>query len=149
MRKSHFLVSAMMLNRLVRFYVSRHGRDLIEVRGARTYARTRMDAASDRNLFLFSVVVVFLALGFFFEKQFVDHPALLKIGRDLAQCPIVFNVLLYDKTVQERLGKWPQPPADRCAISIPLRVLCVTNSKWRRHQTGNRLPQHRQMPTWN
>jgi hypothetical protein len=64
-----------------------------------------LDAASDRNLFLFSVVVVFLELGFFFEKQFVDHPALLKIGRDLAQCPIVFNVSLYDKSVQERPRK--------------------------------------------
>jgi hypothetical protein len=105
-----------------------------------------LDAASDRNLFLFSVVVVFLELGFFFEKQFVDHPALLKIGRDLAQCPIVFNVLLYDKSVQERLGKWPQPSADCCARSIPLCVLCATKSKWRRRQTGNRLPQHRQMP---
>jgi hypothetical protein len=36
-----------------------------------------LDVASDRNLFLFSVVVVFLELGFFFEKQFVDHPALI------------------------------------------------------------------------
>jgi hypothetical protein len=44
-------------------------------------------------------------IRFFFEKQFVDHPALLKIGRDLAQCPIVFNVLLYDKSVQERPRK--------------------------------------------
>ena len=71
-----------------------------------------VDAASNRNLFVFSVVVALLELGFFLEKQFVDHPALLKISRDLTQCPIVFNVLLYDKVVQERLGKWPQPSAD-------------------------------------
>ena len=30
-----------------------------------------VDAASDGNLFLFLVVVAFLELGFFFEKQFV------------------------------------------------------------------------------
>ena len=44
------------------------------------------------GIYFFFLVVVFLELGFFFEKQFVDHPALLKIGRDLAQCPMVFNV---------------------------------------------------------
>jgi hypothetical protein len=56
-----------------------------------------LDAASDRNLFLFSVVVVFLELGFFFEKQFVDHPAkplLSELGhpqRGLGQSSIFYS----------------------------------------------------------
>ena len=37
------------------------------------------------------LVVVFLELGFFFEKQFLEHPTPLKISRDLEQCPVVLK----------------------------------------------------------
>jgi hypothetical protein len=74
-------------------------------------------------------VVVFLELGFFLEKQFLEHPATLKIGRDLAQCPIVFNVLLYDKRFKNASESCRSRPLIVCARSIPLCVLCVINSK--------------------
>ena len=74
--------------------------------------------AFDRNLLLFSVVVEFREFGFSFEKQFIDHLALLKIGRDLAQCPIVFNVLLYDKPMRDPSESCRSLPADACVRSI-------------------------------
>ena len=61
-------------------------------------------------LFLLVVVPVFPELGFFFAKQFLEHRALLKIGRDIKQCPVVFNVLLNDETLHKSLRK-AQPPS--------------------------------------
>ena len=52
------------------------------------------------------IVVVFPALSFFFETQFLDHPTPLKIGGDLEHCPVVLNVILYDKTLQKYLGNF-------------------------------------------
>jgi hypothetical protein len=51
------------------------------------------------------IVVVFLELGFFFTKQFLEHRAPLKISRDLGHCAIVLNVLLYDKTLHKKPPK--------------------------------------------
>jgi hypothetical protein len=45
------------------------------------------------------IFVVFLQLGFFVEKQLLDLPTLRKIASDFEQCPVVLNVLLYDKTL--------------------------------------------------
>ena len=55
------------------------------------------------------IVVVFPELSSFFEKQFLDHPTPLKIGGDLEHCPVVLNVLLYDKTLQKHLRNLSQP----------------------------------------
>ncbi len=65
-------------------------------------------------LFLFVLVVVFLELGFFFVKQFLEHAAPLKIGRDLDQCPVVLNVLLYDETLHKK------PPKGAAALPLTL-----------------------------
>ena len=51
--------------------------------------------------FLFVVFVVFLELGFLFEKQFLDLPMLFGIRGDLEHFPIVLNVLPYDKTFHD------------------------------------------------
>jgi len=63
---------------------------------------------------------------FFFEEQFLEHAAPLKIGRDVEQCPVVLNVLLYDETLHKKLRKAPQRSVDACARSKPLCELCVT-----------------------
>ena len=52
-------------------------------------------------LFLFVIVVVFLDLGFFFEKQFVDLPTRRRSGSDFKHCRVVRNVLLYHKTLRD------------------------------------------------
>ena len=61
-------------------------------------------------LFLFVLIVVFLELSFFFQKQFLDHTAPLKISGDLEQCPIVLNVLLNDKTLHKKPPKGATGP---------------------------------------
>ena len=63
-----------------------------------------------RALFVFVIVVVFLELGFFFAKQFLEHCAPLKICGDLEHCPVVLNVLLYDETLHERPPKSAAAP---------------------------------------
>ena len=63
-------------------------------------------------LFLFVLVVVFLELSLFFEEQFLEHPAPLKISRDLKQCPVVLNVLHYDETFHKK------PPKAAAALSL-------------------------------
>jgi hypothetical protein len=50
-------------------------------------------------LFLFVIFVVFLELGFFFAKQFLDPLTLCGIEGDFEHCPIVLNVLSYDETL--------------------------------------------------
>jgi len=70
-------------------------------------------------LFLFVLVVVFLELSFFFEKQFLEHPAPLKISCDLEQCPVVLNVLLYDETFHKK------PP--KAAAAHPLTIALDQN----------------------
>ena len=64
------------------------------------------------DLFLFVIFLVFLEPSFFVEKQFLDHPAPPKIGRGFEHCPIMLNVLLYDKTLHDPLQgrnflRWP------------------------------------------
>jgi hypothetical protein len=51
------------------------------------------------------IVVVFLEIGFFLTKQFLEHRASLEIIGDLEHCPIVLNVLLYDKTLHKKPPK--------------------------------------------
>jgi hypothetical protein len=55
-----------------------------------------------------------LSFSFFFEKQFLEHPAPLKISRDLEQCPVVLNVWLYDETFHKK------PP--KAAAALPLTI---------------------------
>ena len=55
------------------------------------------------QLFLFLIFFVFFELGLFFEKQFLDVPTLIGIGSDLEHCPIVLDVLPYDKTLHDPL----------------------------------------------
>ena len=64
-----------------------------------------IDTAPAEPLFLIMIVAVFSQLSLFFEKQFFDHPTPLKIGGDLKYCPVVLNVLLYDKTLQKKSTK--------------------------------------------
>jgi hypothetical protein len=59
------------------------------------------DVCRADQLLLFVIFFVFLELCLFFAKQFLEHPAPLKIGRVFDHCPIVRNVLLYDKTLHE------------------------------------------------
>jgi len=66
---------------------------------------------ADQSL-LFVIFFVFLELCLFFAKQFPEHPAPLKIGHVFEHCPIVRNVLLYDKTLHDPLQgrnflRWP------------------------------------------
>jgi len=51
------------------------------------------------------VVVEFLKLSFFFEKHFLDHRAPLKFGADLQHCPVMLNIFLNDKTLQQKPPK--------------------------------------------
>jgi hypothetical protein len=70
------------------------------------------DACRANQLLLFVIFFVFLELRLFFAKQSLEHPAPLKIGPDFEHCPIVLNVLLYDKTLHNPLQgrnflRWP------------------------------------------
>ncbi len=54
----------------------------------------------------------FSELNFFFEKQSLEYPAPLKIGRNFDHCPIVLNFSLYDKMLHDPLQgrnflRWP------------------------------------------
>ena len=72
------------------------------------------------GLFLFVIFVVFLELGFFFEKKFFKPPTLCKIGSDFEHCPKVRDVLSYDKTLHTSLRKTEPPPRldlDQCAVA--------------------------------
>ena len=67
---------------------------------------------SREALFLFVVVLVFLDLSFFFEKQFLDLPTLRRSGSDFKHCRIVRKLLLYHKTLHDPFGgrnsvNWP------------------------------------------
>ena len=58
------------------------------------------------------IFFVFLEFCLFFAKQSLEHPAPLKICRVFEHCPIVLNVLLYDKTLHDPLQgrnflRWP------------------------------------------
>ncbi len=66
-------------------------------------------------LFLFVIFVVFLELGFLFEKQFLDLPTLFGIRGDLEHFAIVLNVLPYDKTFHE-----PPPKGRTTYIGLEL-----------------------------
>jgi hypothetical protein len=54
-------------------------------------------------LCLFVIFVVFLQLGFFVDKQFLDLLTLRRITSDFDQFLIEFSVLLYDKTLRHNL----------------------------------------------
>ena len=60
------------------------------------------DQSADQ-LLLFVIFFVFLVLRLFVAKQFLEHPAPLKIGRVFDHCPIVLNVLSSDKTFHNNL----------------------------------------------
>ena len=87
-----------------------------------------VDAASDGNLFLFLVVVAFLELGFFFEKQFVGGLVIAgKPERELshfstaAQSELFYTNSENDPAQIEKMPgafKPPRPPA-------PVRYTCV------------------------
>jgi len=62
------------------------------------------DQSADQ-LLLFAIFFVFLELCLFVAKQFLEHPAPLKIGRVFDHCPIVLNVLSSDKTFHNNLRR--------------------------------------------
>jgi hypothetical protein len=57
-------------------------------------------------LFLFVIFFVFLQLGFFVDKQFLDLLTLRRVASDFDQIPYSVQCLLYDKTLHHglRLG---------------------------------------------
>ena len=63
------------------------------------------DVCRADQLLLFMIFFVFLELCLFVAKQFLEHPAPLKIGRVFDHCPIVFNVLSSDKTFHNNLRR--------------------------------------------
>ena len=67
----------------------------------------RSALASRRRLLSFVVVIffVFLELGFFCEKQFLDPPSRGRIGRDFQQFTIVRDVLPCDKAIHDNLSQ--------------------------------------------
>ena len=67
------------------------------------------------------IVVVFLELCFFVEKQFFEPPTLCWIGGDFEHSPIMLNVLSYDKTFHDPLSKAATAPTlllelDQCGF---------------------------------
>jgi ABC-type transport system involved in multi-copper enzyme maturation permease subunit len=54
--------------------------------------------SSAMALILFVIFVVFFQFIFFFEKQIVNQPALRRVSIDFEHCPIMLNVLSYDKS---------------------------------------------------
>jgi hypothetical protein len=59
---------------------------------------------------------IFRELGFFLEKQFFDHRAPLRIGRDLEQWPVVLNVLPNDETLHNGFQRVPRGLAVTLAL---------------------------------
>ena len=78
------------------------------------------DVCRADQLLLFVIFFVFLELRLFVAKQFLEHPAPLKIGRVFDHCPIVLNVLSSDKTFHNNSARQPRAPgsleADQCII---------------------------------
>ena len=58
----------------------------------------------------------FLSLA---SSWFVDHPALLKIGRDLAQCPMCSMFCCMTNRFKNTSESSRNRPLIRCARSIP------------------------------
>jgi hypothetical protein len=65
----------------------------------------RAAAEGRPDLSLFVIFLVFLELGFFVEKQILDHPTLRRVCNDFEHCFVVFNVLPYDKKFHKRPPK--------------------------------------------
>ena len=63
------------------------------------------DVCRADQLHLFVIFFVYLELCLFVAKQFLKHPAPLKIGRVFDHCPIVLNVLSSDKTFHNNLRR--------------------------------------------